>query len=98
MGRGVTGMIWVGPMFQNSEYGAICRNNLLGLARAGVPVRAVIFGVDDRRLLDPQTRAAVSRLLHTDVGRYPIGLINYVPDLYRRVWFSKIVKKICYSL
>ncbi len=61
VGDAVTGIIWVGPIFQASGYGTVSRTCLLGLVRIGFPVRAINFGPDERSLLDPETRAEVTR-------------------------------------
>ncbi len=98
MGRGATGVIWMGPVFQASGYGAVSRNGVLGLARVGFPVRVVHIGVDHRRLLDPQTCAELSGLLETDVGRSPVGLVHFEPRLYPDVQSKNLVKKVGYTL
>ena len=96
--RTVTGLIWVGPVFEASGYGTVSRACLVGLARIGFPVRAMNVGPDDRRLLDPRSCDEVSWLMHTDVGRSPAGLVHFTPDFYPRVRFKNVAKSIGYTI
>ena len=89
----VSGVIWVGPIYDRGGYGSVSRNYILGLHKIGIPVRIVNFGNmhDD---LDEATVRILKQLTKTDVGNYPIGVINYTPDLYPKVRFSNVVKTV----
>ncbi len=94
----VTGVIWVGPAFEASGYGAVSRALVLGLTDAGLPVRVLRVGADDRKLLEPGVGARLVGLRGTEVGPYPAGLVHYTPDFYPRVRFKNIVRRIGYTI
>ncbi|HET8998360.1 MAG TPA: glycosyltransferase [bacterium] len=95
---GVTGLMWVGPAFEASGYGAVSRAFVFGLTDAGLPVQLRIVGADDRKLLEPGVGTRLVRLRGTDVGPYPAGLVHYTPDFYPRVRFKNVVRRIGYTI
>ncbi len=52
--KNVSGIIWIGPVYDRGGYGSVSRNYILGLRRMGVPVRVVNFGQTHEEL-DPET-------------------------------------------
>lgn len=96
--RGVTGLIWVGPVFEASGYGSVSRTFVMGLTAAGLPVRVLNVGADDRTILEPEVAGRLARLGSTGVGPYPAGLVHYTPDLYPRVRFRGVVRRIGYTI
>ena len=94
----VTGLIWVGPVFEVSGYGAVSRAFVLGLTDAGLPVRVLSVGADDRKLLDPGVGDRLVGLRSAEVGPYPAGLVHYTPDFYPRVRFKNVVRRIGYTI
>ncbi len=89
----ITGIIWVGPVYDRGGYGSVSRNYILGLRRRGIPVRVVNFGHthDD---LHPETVHILRVMEKTDVGRYPIGVVNYTPDIFPKIKFRNVVKTV----
>jgi glycosyltransferase involved in cell wall biosynthesis len=93
MNRKVSGIIWVGPVFDRGGYGNMSRNYLIGLKRAGFPVRAVNHGPRHRDI-HPDVYNEISTLLETDAGSCPVGVVNLTPDIFPNVKFKGVVKKI----
>jgi glycosyltransferase involved in cell wall biosynthesis len=93
MGK-VSGIIWVGPVFEQSGYGTVSRNYVLGLSQVGFPVKAVNFGRRDDSFLDPSVVRQLQQLLDTDVGYTPVGVVHRAPEYFPYVRFSGVFKRI----
>jgi glycosyltransferase involved in cell wall biosynthesis len=91
-------LIWVGPVFEASGYGTVSRTFVFGLTDAGLPVRVLGVGADDRKLLEPGVGDRLGGLRGTDVGPCPVGLVHYTPDFYPRVRFKNVVRRIGYTI
>jgi glycosyltransferase involved in cell wall biosynthesis len=91
-------LIWVGPVFEASGYGAVSRAFVFGLTDAGLPVRVLSVGADDRKLLEPGVGDRLVGLQSTEAGPYPAGLVHYTPDFYPRVRFTNVVRRIGYTI
>ncbi|HEX9021743.1 MAG TPA: glycosyltransferase family 4 protein [Nitrospirota bacterium] len=89
----ITGIIWVGLPYDRGGYGTVTRNYVLGLRKIGVPVRLVNVGWKHDGL-DRETLRILTELEKADAGSYPIGVINYTPDFYRKVKFRNVVKTV----
>lgn len=95
----VTGIIWVGPIFQASGYGSVTRNFLKGFKEIGFPVKAVNIRPaklrnSDEKLLDPETLREIDELTKADPGPYPVVVINSLPEAYSSIVCKNIVAKV----
>ncbi len=91
--RKATGIIWIGPVYDRGGYGNVSRNYVLGLRMIGVPVRVINFG-QTHGGLDTEILHILKEMEETDVGNYPVGVVNYAPDLYPWVKFRNVVKTV----
>ena len=82
----VTGIIWVGPVYDWSGYGTVSRNYLKGLVAEKFPVKVVSAGPKNFDELGSDTVEWVRGLEQTDVGRYPMVVINLTPVSYPEIW------------
>jgi glycosyltransferase involved in cell wall biosynthesis len=90
----ITGIIWVGPVFDRGGYGNMSRNYLLGFRRIGFPVRVVNYGPTHDKDIHPAIYNEITTLLHTDAGPYPIGVVNLTPDIFPNIKFEGVAKKV----
>jgi glycosyltransferase involved in cell wall biosynthesis len=94
MNRTITGIIWVGPVFDRGGYGNMSRNYLLGFRRIGFPVRVVNYGPRHDKDIHPDIYNEIKTLLDTDAGHYPIGVVNLTPDIFPNIKFNGVAKKV----
>ncbi|MDA8068615.1 MAG: glycosyltransferase family 4 protein [Actinomycetota bacterium] len=82
MTRAASGVVWVGPGYDRGGYGAVTRNYVRGLARAGYPVRLLPTGPRN-----PEVGAEVMQELRSleraPVGSAPAIVIHATPELFR---------------
>jgi glycosyltransferase involved in cell wall biosynthesis len=77
----VTGIIWVGPVFDRGGYGAVSRNYLKGLHRLEVPLRVVNIGEIHAEIEQPMAQL-LRELCDADVGPNPALIIHGEPSLF----------------
>ncbi len=94
MNEVATGIIWVGPIFDRGGYGNVSRNYLRGLKRIGFPVKVVNYGPHHDHDLDPDIFSEIASLLVTDAGPHPVGIIHRTPDMFPKVKFKNVVRRI----
>lgn len=85
----LSGIHWIGPIYDRGGYGNVSRNCVLGLAKIGVPVRAVdLFKdnplTDHRGELDPFVLEEMRRRGDTRIGGRCPAVIHATPN-----WFGK---------
>ncbi len=73
----VTGIIWVGPVFDRGGYGNVSRNYVLGLHRLGIPVKTVNWG-EAHPEIGPATARLFTLLQDTDVGPEPALVVHSI--------------------
>jgi glycosyltransferase involved in cell wall biosynthesis len=93
-----TGIIWVGPIFDEGGYGSVSRNCLLGFRKINFPVRAVHLGNDSRDNLPPLLVKMLLEMVDTDVGSEPVGVMHFPPSYYPKIRFKGVSKKIGYTI
>lgn len=98
MSESVTGIIWVGPVFDRGGYGNVSRNYLRGLVKKGLPVRVISVGPRHRKELGEQTYAWLEGLLKVDAGPRPVLVINLGPETFKEIHCFGAVKTIGVSI
>ena len=72
---GISGLIWIGRVYERGAWGDVSRNHILGLKKIGFPVRICPVGsiqYDVKKEVDH----FIEPLLRTDVGFYPAVIID----------------------
>lgn len=98
MAVGMTGLVWIGPLFTLEGYGSVSRNLLLGLKRLGLPVRAINRGPDQRHLLEPGVLRELLELTQADAGPAPVVVVHQSPDAYPELRLDGAVRRIGYTI
>lgn len=94
MNRTVTGIIWVGPVFDRGGYGNMSRNYLLGFRRIGFPVKVVNYGPRHDKDIHPDIYNEIKTLLEAEAGPCPVGVVNLTPDIFPNIKFKNVAKKV----
>jgi glycosyltransferase involved in cell wall biosynthesis len=98
MKRTVTGIIWVGPVYDWGGYGNVSRNYLKGLVEEDLPVRVISVGPESSDELGAETTAWIKSLETVKVGKYPVVVINLTPESFPEIWTFGALKRIGISI
>ncbi len=89
----VSGVIWIGRFFEHGGWGTIARNYVRGLRKIGFPVKAIPVG-SIHPDLEYQLRSEFAALLKTDVGKYPVVVIDKGTGFFKQVLTRNVVRRI----
>ena len=87
----VSGIYWVGRLFERGAWGDVTRNHILGLTQIGFPVRVCPVGSIDIEVRK-QVWHYIKPLLTRDVGPNPVVIIDKGLDFIHRVRVANMVK------
>lgn len=88
---GISGLIWIGRVYERGAWGDVSRNHILGLKKIGFPVRVYPVGsiqYDVKKEVDH----FIERLLRMDVGSYPAVIIDKGLEFVHYVKTDQMVK------
>lgn len=94
---GVTGIVWVGPVYDRGGYGTVARNYLVGLAEIGYPVRVVNIGPEHTEI-DPRARRLITGMEGASAGRLPVVVAHGTPDLHREIMAWGAARRVVMTL
>jgi glycosyltransferase involved in cell wall biosynthesis len=93
----VSGVIWVGPVYNLGGYADAARSYIRGVASTGFPIKVTNIG----RVFDGLSSEDIKFLRdleNTDVGSSAVGVVQFLPDLYPTIRFTNVIKRIGVTL